>query len=148
MRKIKDLRLKGAFTVESAVIIPVFTLITAALIALGFNVRNNVMAKALCWKSAIELERITTQHPAADRLAEAAGELQRAVSRQGMFLRNVKAGVDRDGEGITVSVTAESSLVLPIFGRIGTVSAVERASIHNPASEMRRWHALGMITGR
>ena len=148
MRGILKTRLRASFTVESAVIIPVFTFITVALIALGFHIRNNVMIKSLCWKSAIELERITTQHPDTDRLSAAAGELRGQIRDQGMFLKNVRTGVERNGDSVSVSVSADSSFILPVFGRIGSIAVTEKADVHNPATDMRRWHALGMITGR
>lgn len=148
MRGILKTRLRASFTVESAVIIPVFTFITVALIAMGFHIRNNVMIKSLCWKSAIELERITTQHPDTDRLSAVAGELRGQIRDQGMFLKNLRTGVERNGDSVSVSVSADSSFILPVFGRIGSIAVTEKADVHNPATDMRRWHALGMITGR
>lgn len=149
MKSVIKLRVSASFTVESAVIIPVFTFITVALIAMGFYVRNTVMVKSVCWKSAIELERITTQNPETGALAGAADELKDEVRSQGMFLKNVRADVGKSsGGGIRVSVSADSSLILPIFGHIGGINVTEYADAHNPAANMRRWHALGMITGR
>lgn len=148
MKRLLRYRAMASFTVESAVIIPVFTFITVALIAMGFYVRNSVMVKSLCWKSAIELERITTQNPDSDVLSKAADELRGEVRSQAVFLKNINANVYKDGEGICVNVSADSSLVLPMFGGFGGISVTEKADNHNPATNMRRWHALGMLTGR
>ena len=148
MRNFFKARIRASFTVESAVIIPVFTFITVALVAMGFHIRNNVMVKSLCWKSAMELERITTLHPNDDRLYGAAGELRERIRDQGMFLKNIRTSVDRSGSLIEVSASADSSFILPVFGRIGSISVTEKADAHNPATDMRRWHALGMLTGR
>lgn len=142
-------RISGSFTVESAVIIPIFTFITIALIAMGFYVRNTVVAKSLCLKSAIELERITAMNPESDYLLRASEKLRAGLCNQGIFVRNVHANVTKDTGGkIIVSASADSSFVLPMFGHIGSVSVQEKADIHNPATNMRRWHALGMLTGR
>ena len=148
MKGLLKCKARASFTVESAVIIPVFTFIAVALIAMGFYVRNAVMVKSLCWKSAIELERITSQSPDPDALAKAADELRGEVRSQAVFLRNVNANVYRDRDGICVNVSADSSLALPIFGSFGGISVTERADTQNPAADMRRWHALGMLTGR
>lgn len=142
-------RLSGSFTVESAVIIPLFTFITVALMMMGFYVRNTVMVRSACWKSAIEVERITTQSPGADVLAQASDELREEVRHQGMFMKNVYANVYKnDSGGISVSVSADSSFTLPVFGSLGRISVTESADTHNPAANMRRWHALGMLTGK
>ena len=148
MMRILRSQARASFTVESAVIIPVFTFITVALIAMGFYIRNNVMVRSLCWRSAIELERMTTQHPETDRLAEAAEELRDQIKQQGMFLKNVRTSVEKDGGGISVKASADSSLIVPVFGSAGSLSVTERADTHNPATDMRRWHALGMLTGK
>lgn len=143
------MRLRGSFTVESAVIIPLFTFITVALMMMGFYVRNTVVVRSACWKSAIEVERITTQSPGADVLARASDELREEVRHHGMFMKNVHADIYKnDSGGISVSVSADSSFTLPVFGSLGSINVTESADTHNPAADMRRWHALGMLTGR
>lgn len=144
-----NMRVKGSFTVESAVIIPMFTFITLALMMMGFYVRNTVVVRSACWKSAIEVERITTQSPGAEVLAGASNELREEVRHHGMFIKNVHADIYKnDSGGISVSVSADSSFTLPVFGSLGSINVTESADTHNPAADMRRWHALGMLTGR
>lgn len=148
IKKILIRRLDGSFTVESAVIIPLFTFITVALMAMGFYVRNTVMVRSACWKSAIEVERITSMSPGEEALAGAAKELREELQSQGMFMKNINADVYKNERGgISVSVSADSSFSLPVFGNIGRIEASEEADSHNPAANMRRWHALGMMTG-
>ncbi len=149
INKIVRSRVRGSFTVEGAVIIPLFTFITVSLIALGFYVRNTVMIRSECWKCAIEMERITTQSPSSDTLSKASDTLRQEVSFRGMFLKNINTRVYKNEDGgITVSAYADSSALLPLFGRLGTISVTEKADAHNPAANMRRWNAIGMLTGK
>ena len=149
IKRISLKRWDASFTVESAVIIPLFTFITVALIAMGFYVRNTVVVKSLCLRTAIEMERITTQSPDSDALRRASGDLTELVKKQGILIQNVRASAQDNGSGgVTMSVAADSSFVLPVFGRIGGISVSETADTHNPATNLRRWHALGTITGK
>ena len=148
IKKLLARRVRASFTVESAVIIPLFTFITVALIAMGFYVRNTVVIRSLCLRTAIEMERVTTQYPDAEVLGRASGDLKELVSKQGILIKNVRASAEKkDSGGVTMSVSADSAFALPVFGRLGEISVSETADTHNPATVMRRWHALGTVTG-
>ena len=137
------MRAGASFTVESAVIIPVFTFIILAMTACGFYVRNTVMIKALTIRQATRLGQLTDREPDAEALAAAGNSLKDSIKSQGVFLKDVSASACFIGDGkIRLDVYARPSYNVGGFSVPGNITYTYIEKMNNPAMELRKWHAM------
>lgn len=133
----------ASFTVEGAVIIPVFTFIILAMTACGFYVRNTVMIKALTIRQATRLGQLTDKEPDAAVLSNAGSSLKESIQGQGVFLRDVSANAYLTGDGnIRLDVYARPSYSIGGFSVPGNITFTYIEKRNNPAMELRKWHAM------
>lgn len=118
-----------------------FTIITIALIALGFFVHDTIVIKSVAWESAIDVSSITKKDISRDDLMYRQNILNDKLNSEALFMRNSSANICAEGDKIEVSTNSMFKMNFSFWNNrtINTVTSTERVF---PATELRKIKAM------
>ncbi len=132
-------RLKASATVESAVLIPLTTVVILVCLKMNIRAYDHVAAESVGLRGALIIER-----EGADDGERAALEqrIEEAVDGSTLMLSDAKVSITEDGRSAGVRIEAADTWMIPSVRTYDEFSRTEQFSSHSPADFIRLAHTI------
>ena len=132
-------RLKASATVESAVLIPLTTVVILVCLKMNIRAYDHVAAESVGLRGALIIER-----EGADDGERAALEqrIEEAVDGSTLMLSDAKVSITEDGRSAGVRIEAADTWMIPSVRTHDGFSRTEQFSSHSPADFIRLAHTI------
>ena len=134
-------RIEASTTVENAILIPLFTVISISLIALSFFIHDTIIIKSAAWESAIDVSSVTKKDISGDDIIYRQNVLNDKLKGETLFIRNPSVNIFADGGRVDVSTNSIFKMNFS-FWNDKTINTVTSAKRVFPAMELRKIKAI------
>ena len=134
-------RIEAGTTVENAILIPLFTVISISLIALSFFIHDTIIIKSAAWESAIDVSSVTKKDISGDDIIYRQNVLNDKLKGETLFIRNPSVNIFADGGRVDVSTNSIFKMNFS-FWNDKTINTVTSAKRVFPATELRKIKAI------
>lgn len=134
-------RIEAGTTVENAILIPLFTVISISLIALSFFIHDTIIIKSAAWESAIDVSSVTKKDISGDDIIYRQNVLNDKLKGETLFIRNPSVNIFADGGRVDVSTNSIFRMNFS-FWNDKTINTVTSAKRVFPAMELRKIKAI------
>ncbi|MGN0318778.1 MAG: TadE family protein [Lachnospira sp.] len=128
---------KGSFTVENAVIMPMFLLIIFMIIGVTGLYHDKLVIKNAVLQAAVEVNDSKYKTNAADD--ELSKRIKSYAQLKSMFARNIKAEVINNNGKYIIKCTADYGMAVELFGhkRNSVIDVEKEVSLTSPVKVIR-----------
>lgn len=134
-------RIEASTTVENAILIPLFTVISISLIALSFFIHDTIIIKSAAWESAIDVSSVTKKDISGYDIIYRQNVLNDKLKGETLFIRNPSVNIFADGGRVDVSTNSIFKMNFS-FWNDKTINTVTSAKRVFPAMELRKIKAI------